>query len=390
MLNKNFVILFLFSNLLSVEVGIKKNDTWKIIQNPKTFFSEIKKKKISIVIFTNLENSQNVDLFEKKLNDLENNKIVKEKNIGLFTVDYHKHNFFKNHFELQNGNYLSLFIEDKKFNLFEFDDYFDSEEILEKINEFLEDKLNDIIYPLDNMTELELILNEKKIIGIYLGKKNKDFQIVYNLALKFISNFKFVFSEDKNLKKKIFKKYTKDLPDKNVFVILRHKSLINKFDSENLILFSDFEKLKLKDFFILEKLPKILNCKKANFIKDLVHSKKKLIFHLKDWPFDQEKNNIFENFILRAPKKFIFASCGRDDLLSRKLLAFLIPLKKNLKNTIHLIYFENGKINIQYFNSEYNFYNIQKFVYQFYIDNQNLFELQIKEFEDENFINGEL
>lgn len=386
MLKKYLFILSIISNVFLIK--IKRNDKWEIIKTGKEYYKKKNEKIISVIIFTNFQEKENVDLFEKKIKKLQEKKIIQEKNIGLYIIDYHKDDFFKDHFDLENGNYLNLFIHNKKFDLFEFDEIFHSDEILVKINEFIEERVNSVIPVLETMSDFERVLGDKKIVGVYLGEKNNDFNNIYNLALEFFLEFDFFFSEERKLKKKIFERYNKKIQKKNLFVIIRHKSLLTNFDSEPLIFFSSFEKKKLKDFLIYEKSSKLQNCKKTSYMHDLIHLNKKIIFYYEKNPLEKKKEKIFEKFLLQMPKKFIFTKCKKNDLFSKN--SFLAPTKNDLKKSLQIVYYQNGKIHYKYMNRDFNVENINSFVFNFYVNNRNLFDVGIKEFDLKYDFNKEL
>ena len=84
-------------------------------------------------------------------------------------------------------------------------------------------------------------MNENKIISVYLGNQDKNYEKYYKLAKKNL-DFTFLYSFSADMKKKLFSVYSFDgsEPSDDVMVILRHKSLINEYDPFEIVQFTNF------------------------------------------------------------------------------------------------------------------------------------------------------
>lgn len=101
-------------------------------------------------------------------------------------------------------------------------------ELYDKSLSFLNNVINNVNKEIVSLNELQEIIEDKGIVGLYLGKENKNYMRYYDLAIRNY-NFDFYMSFDESLKEEILKNYNVTA-DKDVFLVLRSKENIDHYD----------------------------------------------------------------------------------------------------------------------------------------------------------------
>ena len=364
---------------------------WEILPVENGFFNVLKKNRFLITLF--LENSENCEKKEKcktrileKVLFLEKDNFIKENDIKLIFIDYNKKKFFKEYFNLLDGNYLFLFSGNKIHKLFDFDELLKKKNNFEKnILDFIKDEINSIAIKIKSFGHLKKELSEKKIITIFFGKKNnnKNFEQFYNLSINNQDDH-FFYTENPNIKITVFYYYLKKNPLNNDnLIILKDNSNLTRFDNKKLVIYNNFLTYKKLDhFFSLEKNQKMILKKK--FIDDIINKKIPLFLYLGKNIENDTYFNVFENIVMKLPKQFIFTKCFlKDKIFSDVRKIFLDVKKKMIFKSVYLIYYELGRINLKNFEGEFDEKNILNFVKEFYYEYKNQFLLDIPQFNDE-------
>ena len=186
-----------------------------------------------------------------QLRKLKYDDIVKNNNIGLgFALATSKD---EEYCKIRGD----LVIDDKKVYLYlatpliiefkGFNDYLYSDNLYEKTIKFVRSYLK-ITNEIESLEEFNNLYNTKKLIFVYLGRDNLNYEkymgfIRKDIILMDASNFNthsFYFSFNKNLRKKILKQFKYKDNGKDIVGVFRHDSLFNKYDNENLIVLNNF------------------------------------------------------------------------------------------------------------------------------------------------------
>ena len=310
-MNKFLLLILLFSNIS--KIFCKKNG-WEILKNRGGYFRRLKETNFVLTVFLKEKNSPLI----KKLKEIENLDIIKKNDVDMLIIYHNEIPFFKEHYDLiSNKNYMKFYLRSKSYDLENLDD-----KILKHFNnhltQFLKDKINLITTNINNFSELLDNLKSKKIIALYLGKDNYNFQNFFHLAISYI-DFDFYYSFDNKIKLKLLEKFGKGIKKlhDDLFLILRDIDLIDNFDENELIIF-DFDKNSTKnlfEFFNFEQHPKLGNCNFAkNNIKNLYRKKEKMLiyFRLPNKEIDIQTDRFYK-IIKSIPKKMIFSECYLDD-----------------------------------------------------------------------------
>lgn len=345
-MNKKLVLIFMFVN-----IGICKINNWEILTHRGGYFRKLKETNFVITVFLNKED----DSIMKNLKQLENLDLIKENQIDLLIIYYNDINFFKEHYSLiENTNYMKLYLRGKSYNLENFDEKIKNNFISHFI-EFLKEKFNLITKKLNDFSELQDNLKSKKILGLYLGEENYNYQNFIHLAVSNI-HFDFYHSFENNLKFKVLEKFGKRIKkmDDDLFFILRDISLINNFDENEINIF-DFKNNSTKnllEFFDFEQHPKLRKCKYTILnIKNLFLKKQKMLIYFR-YPDEKIdfKNDRYYAIINNIAKKMIFSECYLDDKENiNKFREYFIRGNLQIKpETIYVIYVTlNNKLKIE-------------------------------------------
>ena len=343
-----------------------------LIKEKEEHFINVYSEKYIIALFYNKNSCEDVDFLNEIINNLIKNDYIKEKSILIEKIDYGNISFFENHYELEKKTHFELFIRNKR-NIFnDFDILFKErnlEKILNGITNFLKDKIERVAIEINNLSDLLRLIKKNKLIGLYLGEKNYNYDKFINLAQQH-HDFKFFFNFNKKTKKKIFYFLSeKKFSEKDVFLILRDNSLLNDFDEEEIIKY-EFKKksgLDLEFFFEMEKNPKLrLENHKEN-IKKIFSKKNVAMVFLISSKTNKENINIFKKSIKKLPKKFIFTyvSIEKDEAIGYIQL-FLMNGISYEQDSLYLIYsLSRNKLQIDKMTDSFNEKNIVKFANTF-------------------------
>jgi hypothetical protein len=370
--------------ILIVLIGetIQEKSKWKIVSDSSNYFSTIKKEKIAVVIFFNLKECGCGERLMSNLKILENFEVVKKNEIDLNMVDYGDNEILKKYYNFTNQSYFYLFIKGRMLELFEFEELLDEENGIEKIKEFLMEKVN-FVKEVKNMEEIEELLEKKGRVFVYLGEKNENFEIFHDFSQSFVEE-EFYFSSEKNLKKKIFEKYSNEDSEGDVIVYLKDKKFLSEVDNETLDYLTVFEFKNLKNFYLMQKIPRIQSCAETNnLLKNLIHDNMKVVLYFTEGIENPEVNKIFENSVRNSPKSFIFAKCKVNDVHFGDLVNFVFKNNYQIKqNSLSIIHFTSGFIHLEHLTEAFSEANVSDFLKNFYLKNKNLFHSSIMEFEN--------
>lgn len=386
MFKKKIVFKFLILLFLIALKSSLKTE-WEEIDKETGFFPRLPSQNFNLVIFTNGSSEKIIN----ELKNFEKEELLINEKVDLIFIDIVKTPFYKKFYDLvDDKNFLYFFI-GNNLSIFEnFDHLVNKNNFYEKTYEFVSETINSVLKKIDNFDLLEKEIKEKNIIGIYLGDSD-DFEIFQNFSTKNFG-FSFFYSFDKELKQKIFKKYSpsKIIPEKNSFIIIRSEKLINEFDNKKLVIFTDLKKeYYLKQFFNFEKKPKFQNCQSSNKIIDSIfYNSEVLLLQINSKIENSLKIKEFEKAIKKLPKKLNFSICNiEDENTNHYLQLFLRSGVSFNPEMVYIIYISPSRnVKILQF-ADLVDYKIVDFVHEFYRRNYFLFESGS---EDKTFFSEEL
>lgn len=360
MIKKNTLIIFFILNLINLSKELEE------IKNQEEHFKNIFSKDYLVAFLYNKKTFENFSFLKEIIDEIKNDYYLEKKMINLELIDFGDLPFFKNHFKLEEKSYFQIFIKNQRRNFDKFDNLLkkgDKKLIKKEILEFLKFYLDNIINEIRDFENLLKILKAKKIISIYLGEPNNHFYKYYTLAQKNL-DYNFFFSHEKKIKKKIFEYFSKIENSNDNFVILRDDTLIDEFDNQKLVYFSDFKNdFRIKRFFNSEIHPKLrLNNYHKTNIPDL-YLKNQMIFIFFENEKEEEKKKKFLNSIKKMPKEFIFTYINLDKKESSSYLQLLMEngVRFNKGNLFIFSILPSLNINIEQFKGDFNENSIIEF-----------------------------
>lgn len=124
------------------------------------------------------------------LSGLHKEELFQKENIQTLYMDYLKQDFFGSHYDLTEKQYLFFFVRNQIQKFEVFDELMGQASLYSKVLEFVQQVVSDVVIPIRSLEEVEQILEDKKIVGIYLGQQGKSWRKYYDLAIR---NFSFDF-----------------------------------------------------------------------------------------------------------------------------------------------------------------------------------------------------
>lgn len=379
---KTLLILLITLNAINSKIA-----QWEEISKQDGFFSKLLDQDFVVVLSNTNKNQEKI---LRDLENLENNSFIKENKVDLLFINNDKTEFFKRHYDLTNDTNLYFFIRNQLFVFENFENDFSKNNILELVSEFIERNILSISIQLKNLAQVENLLANKKIIGIYLGSKNANYESFYKLSLH-NRDFNFYFSSSQELKNQIYKNYSlEDTPEKDTFTILRHPSEITDFDSEQLVSFKNFSsQFEINQFFKFERYPKLRDCSfNAQNVDNLYLKREKMLLYVTNEKEKNEKNDeVFFKTLKLLPKRLIYSKCDLEsEMMNNYYSVFMRGGYVMESGKLYIVYISLAKrVDVLVFNQEFTEKNVSNFVFDFYSRHRSEFEevREEKEFREE-------
>ena len=190
-----------------------------------------------------------------------------------------------------------------------FEDYMNTNELYDKSLSFLNNVINNVNKEIVSLNELQEIIEDKGIVGLYLGKENKNYMRYYDLAIRNY-NFDFYMSFDESLKEEILKNYNVTA-DKDVFLVLRSKENIDHYDKNQAVPFTEFHsEILLKKFFEFERYPKLRDCTwNRQNVEELFFKRHFMMLYISGDEDNSQNRWNFESAVEYLPKRMIYSTC---------------------------------------------------------------------------------
>ncbi len=360
--------------------AIASNSEWQVYHNTEGYFSKINKTNFVVTLFFDSEACKECESnFRKQFKGFETEKYLQENEVEFWMVDYHKAHFFKKHYDLEEPSQFFFSIRNQRSEFEDFNKLIEvgAQDLYPKLVDFLTEKIEGVVVELDDMKTLESILEEKKIIGVYLGEKNQNLTKYFDIAASNI-DFDFYSSFNPELNMQIYRKFKDSVHYGDVFVILRSQEMINRFDYNQLVEFRDFEyDFSLKKFFEFERYPKLRDCSwNSENVKAMFHQRHHLLVFLKSKETTSSDLKEFESAIVSLPKRMIYSICDQETENMADYLHMLMLAKTNVGQTGIFIMKVVGpkNVKVKHFNQQMKKGKIGNFVFQYYERNKHYFD----------------
>lgn len=299
-------------------------------ENQDEYFTLLWKKEHILVGYYNSTQSPNYKThFQSIFNSLSQSHLLHKWDFILMLADVSKIPMLYNHYSMTSLPNLYYFIRRQLLKCEDFSTEFDKSilhQTPEKISQFSEDfvhgKISEISKEINSLEQLNYLLDESKILGVFLGQKNEHYDLFEKWAAKNF-NFDFYHSFSIELKELLFVDKRATLPTKTpLFAIIRSDDLLTALDDQKIVYSTDFNsENSLSMFFDFERYPKLMDDSWGNNITHLLFFKdEKLLLYIDSENSDRDDFNIFERAVAVLPKKFVFSFV---DIASRQIAAYM-------------------------------------------------------------------
>lgn len=107
-------------------------------------------------MFVNSSTSQvSHDTLIDSLTSITQDEYLISKEVNYITVDYHQDEFFKKHYDLEDQQYLYLFINNKIFKMENFDQIHQSDSLNSLTHDFIKKTIQDLVVQLEDQEHLD-------------------------------------------------------------------------------------------------------------------------------------------------------------------------------------------------------------------------------------------
>jgi len=306
----------LFVVLISV-VSLAKGNKFMEIKTQDEHFINVHKENYVFTLFYNPNrNSRSLKALNNALTSLGDSTFVNKHKIVLELIDTKKLPFFPKHYDLDAKNYAKFFISSQMVNFDNFDEKLDSwykssgsqDDLQSLVENYLVEKIENISKEITIMEDFRKRILDKKIIGLYTGSDNINFERYFKVVRKNI-DFTFIHTFDKNLKQKIYEELGhRNVPSGDSFSIIRHSGVLNEFDTQMVVSTSNFELNSFYDFIEFERFDKLRDASQSNDIFNrMIYKNMPLVIFVRGDNQNSERFQSFKSAIKTLPKNLIYA-----------------------------------------------------------------------------------
>ena len=348
------------------------------IDHQDTYFTNLHANNYILAVFHNPKNNSKLTKHLKAvLQLLDESKIIKEHKIVVEFVDTVKLPFFDSHYDLEGKNAMMLFIRDQMINVEDF--VFNLEqvyrnsmtesELITKLEDFVSEKINNISIEVLSIQHFRDLILSKRILGLYSGSKNTNFNIYFHIARKNI-DFNFAHTFDPQLKEIIFKELeVASVPETDAFFIIRHSEELNDFDNQMVVTTTDFDEKNLSEFIEYNRFNKLRGPEEGNEIfKRMTQKYQPLVLFVKNSSENSDKFRIFKESVQALPKKLIYSYVEIDsNYIGSFIQIFMIENAPMNPNNIYFMWMTPMRtFKIEQYGGNYNRQDIMNFVMKSY------------------------
>lgn len=304
--------------------------------------------------------------------------MLQNHNFGFVSLDLNNNTLLKKTYKLDRKSNLLLFIKGRPVHMVDFHDNqiihlqreMKNDEMIDKVKHFLLEKIHDINKQITDIDHFNELISQKRIIILYLGSKNKQFDIYNNIAQRNFTD-DFYYSINLELRKAIFEMYDKlSLYEDDFVLAIRSEPQLDDFDTD-IFKYIDFNReiMEIERFTDLERYPKYRSNLMADTnIHQLLHRDYQILLFVRSSPVNLYVLKKFKAAVKRLPKEIIFTYSDMNMFERSRYASYFKRNKVRLvPNYIYMLYMSKGKgIEVQSIEGGISDKLILKFVLQFY------------------------
>lgn len=356
------------------------------IDNEKDFFIAGQEAKHFVVgFYDSQDRPETKDLIKKMLDTFSKDPEFVKHEYHFAAIDFKDLDRIVKHYNVEGNAGLFYYIENQLQQFREFGQMVSShlngrltkEEVYGQARKFLVDKHVRISKRLKTVEEFNQELSANKIIGLYLGKESSSGHQNYRrLAYNHIS-FHFYEIADDSLAQKVYRQVAKaDWNGRDVFLIVRHKSVLTDFDPKEAV---ELDASKTYDYFrtflVLERYDKLRNDNHGGDIfMDVFHRRVKLVLHTYNSQTPHNEIQAFEEAVQRLPKGMFYANVDTNaQWVGHFLQMFQMSKLKMEANKLYFMHAAGHEFHIQEFVSDMDEASIYDSIWGVYRKNKDLF-----------------
>ena len=366
------------------------------VEHQDEHFSNIHAKNYVLAVFLNpKKNGKLTQSMKSILEGLEETGSLKDTGIVVELIDTVKLPFFDSHYDLHGSNALRFFIKGQMIDMPDFDKELDElyrnsipgHELATKIEDFIAEKIDNISIELSNIQEFKEMLQTKRIVGLYSGADNINFERFFHVARKNI-DFNFAHTFDPKLKNEIYTEFGHTAPSGDIFGVFRYAGDLNEFDDQVIVTFSNFEEKALMEFIEFERFDKLRGPEHGNDIfKRMIHKSEPLVLFVKDKPEESWRFQVFKSAVKDLPKKLIYSHVdGESPYVGSYHQMFMLSNTTMIPETLYVLWFTPiRKIWIEQYKGNFNREDIIAFVDKIYKEQANMWDSMRSHLYDHNY-----
>jgi len=360
-------------------------DSENQVPTPEKIFSElayfeaINKQDFTLVGFFDSQICPQCDYqFTKLFRGLGGLDIVADYAVKLLLVDFLHISFLKEHYGFEKNPNMIFFAKNQMAVFKEFAEFVekavDSEKaekvLFDRSQFFLHNRIGQIAKHIYSRTNFNSIVKEKKIIGVFIGEREKGLKAFIRFAA-IHPDFSFYYVTDDILAGELFAQFQRPRASKNpVFAIVRDQSVLDEFDTDPFVITDSLDSTStLARFFDFERFPKLRNENLVHSITfNLFSNQDKILLYV---GYDSSKTKNFEEFrraVKVLPKRLVYTyTFANTQGMGYYMHLFMMAGLTVTVETIYMIHIlPSRKIEVITMSKSLTKENIVNFVFEFY------------------------
>lgn len=207
------------------------------------------------------------------------------------------------------------------------------DELVDFGQDWIHNGLHNMALELLSLSDFERRLGNHKIIAVYFGKKDSNFQIFRRWTSKYI-HFHFFYTFSDQLKRDIFvSRHLSEPPmDTPFLAVIRHTDLITELDPQPIVATLKIgSERELGQFFDFERFPRLINASMgSNITQMMFYNNEKLVVMVTSTSTPKEDIAIYHQALAELPKRMIYSQVDMNSVHIAAFMQLFMLAKVNM------------------------------------------------------------
>jgi len=391
-----FLKLVFFITTFSMAVTVKKVD-WVTTENDTDFNRVLTLNPMAAVfIYDSASCGFCKKFINKFFDDLLNDKYLNDHKVRFVKSDVGRSPDTKSKHKLDKKSHLVLFIKGHKLEMTNFHENLllllekkiNQAELLEKVRDFLHERISNISTEIETMEEFMKLMKNKEVLLAYVGDNNNRYKLYHQVARRHPEGELYhIF--DKDLKNQIMRSFNfNSFPDTDCVVAFRDVKYVTSHDPDRVV-YQEIgsDSIPVERFIEFERYPKYRGPEYARTnVNEIKKFGQQMLLYVRSAPINLYNTSQFKDVVKKMPKRFIFTYIdSKSEYNSVYEELFEESGVKQEHESIYIVYkMPTKKIKFEKYAGQFESDKIVEFVYKFFKDKGYLFGKDYQSFINEH------